>query len=1331
MKRNQKGSAEPLNANESEDNISSVVESTADTEGPGNDPSFLRPSFQQRSSESNSKQNTLEQGSKPNDWDTTLYLLRQKTKREKNNVKNAQHEGPITEEAKEVGSSSTSGIAEEQTMNHKGTNLIGNSEGESESRPEKIVRASTTGSLPGTSKTRPHTVQFENARADTFASLPSLNHGQGEEPISSDSVKMKFRRIMNRMSSSTIFNPAWKKGKPKHGAEVAHFSPLMETALAIPIFWIQRDEWGLKPPPIIFKFLKLRITESDINPNKRYHHDHFYFRIELEYGDVKWVIYRRMYDFVRLHTLLTFRHFQGRLPKIPAFPSQLSYAVDKVLDRVHGGSGRDERLRQIAYERRKAVEKYLTKLMKVLNLRVTFEFCAFLEASSISLIRDLGWKGKEGYLDNRVKKTTGRCCSGTRPSRWRSDWIAIRDSYVVFCNSISDSSPKDILLCNKDFIIEHSPGSKNPLKRRTITIGNRFRRIDLRASSEAHVHEWVKNLEQIKTNSLWVQRHRFDSFAPVRDNVKAKWFVDGIDYFHELSEALLNAKHTIYIGDWWLSPEMYLRRPPKDNQEFRLDRLLLKKAEEGLAIYIVVYKEVTYALPISSQHTKETLKNLHPNIVVQRHPDHVPGGTMFWAHHEKMCIIDSEVAYLGGLDLCFGRWDSHAHRLADYHKDSEDEIWPGQDYSNPRIKDFRDVQQFDVDLINRKKLSRMPWHDIGLCVYGNTARDVERHFIERWNFIKSWKATQKQNIPYLLPKGEYAIGRDESEHKGTCRIQVLRSSAEWSSGIERENSIYTAYVECIRKAKHFIYIENQFFVTSAADTSGYTLKNQIGMALVERIKKAHQDKAKFKVVVIMPLLPAFENSIDASNATTIRLVMHWQYMSICRGKNSIFECLAAEGIVPSDYITFFGLRNYDFIRNPNYTGPEVQSDVNDDFNLDESDENDPDAEIDHVFVEGTPADTHGHPHSDNKTSDQAPDDSGNSGHEMFDEKTAMKINVQENTQTKNPIQGSDAQQLESYVAPDGLKIDTTQGRLNFEPSKQPSNKGPVPDEHQNDVDANQHLVSPKSTSHLSVNSNSSNASQTGDAPVLETPAGSNVVTRHEKIPSEGRFISELTYIHSKLMIIDDRIVLCGSANINDRSMLGNHDSEVALIIEDEEGVPSRMNGKEYLASKYAHTLRCSLFKEHLGLLPDMDMAEIIKANDPLNESNSGSGSVPEGKKPEINPDEIVKDPLCDDFFNEVWQRTARENTEVFRDAFRCVPDDTVTTWDEYKAFVPDPHVVKYGHLALTGLPKDAVQGLLSHVKGHLVQFPTQFLKDENLSAAVFSREFLVPVDVFI
>lgn len=53
------------------------------------------------------------------------------------------------------------------------------------------------------------------------------------------------------------------------------------------------------------------------------------------------------------------------------------------------------------------------------------------------------------------------------------------------------------------------------------------------------------------------------------------------------------------------------------------------------------------------------------------------------------------------------------------------------------------------------------------------------------------------------------------------------------------------------------------------------------------------------------------------------------------------------------------------------------------------------------------------------------------------------------------------------------------------------------------------------------------------------------------------------------MIVDDRTVIIGSANLNDRSQLGNHDSEIAICIQDGEGMDllkSTMDGKPYLAS---------------------------------------------------------------------------------------------------------------------------------------------------------------------
>lgn len=52
----------------------------------------------------------------------------------------------------------------------------------------------------------------------------------------------------------------------------------------------------------------------------------------------------------------------------------------------------------------------------------------------------------------------------------------------------------------------------------------------------------------------------------------------------------------------------------------------------------------------------------------------------------------------------------------------------------------------------------------------------------------------------------------------------------------------------------------------------------------------------------------------------------------------------------------------------------------------------------------------------------------------------------------------------------------------------------------------------------------------------------------------------------------------GSANINDRSMLGKRDSEMAIIVEDTETVPSLMDGKEYQAGCFARELRLQCFR---------------------------------------------------------------------------------------------------------------------------------------------------------
>ena len=155
------------------------------------------------------------------------------------------------------------------------------------------------------------------------------------------------------------------------------------------------------------------------------------------------------------------------------------------------------------------------------------------------------------------------------------------------------------------------------------------------------------------------------------------------------------------------------------------------------------------------------------------------------------------------------------------------------------------------------------------------------------------------------------------------------------------------------------------------------------------------------------------------------------------------------------------------------------------------------------------------------------------------------------------------------------------------------------------------------------------------------------------VPEIDAYVTEELYVHSKILIADDRTVICGSANLNDRSQLGYHDSEIAIIVQDSETVDSYMNGQPWVCSKFGATLRRQLFRKHLGLLPPQDMRRPDQNFEPVGVPNHYDlGSI---------EDQMVTDPLSDDFLN-LWNSRAKQNTDAFRRIFHPVPDDTVRTW---------------------------------------------------------------------
>lgn len=61
-----------------------------------------------------------------------------------------------------------------------------------------------------------------------------------------------------------------------------------------------------------------------------------------------------------------------------------------------------------------------------------------------------------------------------------------------------------------------------------------------------------------------------------------------------------------------------------------------------------------------------------------------------------------------------------------------------------------------------------------------------------------------------------------------------------------------------------------------------------------------------------------------------------------------------------------------------------------------------------------------------------------------------------------------------------------------------------------------------------------------------------------------------------------KLLQMGSANINDRSQKGDGDSEIALVVEDNETLETTMNGRPYIAAKFAATLRRRLYRGTRG-----------------------------------------------------------------------------------------------------------------------------------------------------
>ncbi|KAH6820241.1 phospholipase D P1 [Perilla frutescens var. hirtella] len=926
---------------------------------------------------------------------------------------------------------------------------------------------------------------------------------------------------------------------------------------------------------------------------------------------------------------------------------------------------------------RGAMQGYLNHFLSNIDIVNSLEVCKFLEVSKLSFSPEYGPKLKEDYI--MVKHLpkilvsdddeTCSCCQWFCCCRdnWQKVWAVLKPGFLAFLKDPFDPKPVDIVVFDVLPASDRNGGDRvslakevndhNPLRHYfRVTCGTRS--IKLRTKSNGKVKDWVAAINDaaLRPPEGWCHPHRFGSFAPPRgltdDGSQAQWFVDGRAAFEAIALAIEEAKSEIFICGWWMCPELFLRRPFRANASSRLDSLLESKAKQGVQVYILLYKEVALALKINSVYSKRKLLGIHENIRVLRYPDHFSSGVYLWSHHEKIVIVDHQICFVGGLDLCFGRYDSGEHQVGDHPS----QIWPGKDYYNPRESEPNSWEDTMKDELDRLKYPRMPWHDVHCALWGPPCRDIARHFVQRWNYAKRNKAPNEQAIPLLLPQHH---------------MMVIPHYMGKSTEIEIDN-------------------ENNY-------------SNANGIKRNDSFSSSYQD--------VPLLMPQEANGIDAVkiepklNGFNAHHDLHGQpskpsKSSFCFRKSKV-EPLTSDmpmrGFVDDlDTLDF----QSEFSSHVRQSGSEV-SETEWWEAQERGDQVVSSDEIGQIIrsVSQWSAGTSQIEESIHKAYCSLID-------------RAEHIVYIENQFFISGLSGDDTIQNRVLEALYRRIVRAHNEKKCFRVivviPLLPGFQGGVDDSGAASVRAIMHWqYRTICRGHKSILHNLYEIV----GPKMHEYISFYGLRAYGRLFDGGPIATSQVYVHSKIMIVDDRYALIGSANINDRSLLGSRDSEIGVLIEDNEFVDSWMGGKAWKAGKFALSLRLSLWCEHLGL-------------------HAG----------EVNQ---IRDPVIDSTYKDIWMATAKTNTMIYQDVFSCLPNDLIHTRISLRQCM-SLWKSKIGHTTTDlGIAPNKLESYqdgdvtntdplerLKSVRGHLVSFPLEFMCKEDLRPVFNESEYYASPQVF-
>lgn len=252
---------------------------------------------------------------------------------------------------------------------------------------------------------------------------------------------------------------------------------------------------------------------------------------------------------------------------------------------------------------------------------------------------------------------------------------------------------------------------------------------------------------------------------------RAAVVVDGADYFRHLDSALRKARRSILIVGWDFDGNIQLR---PDESDETLGALLRRLVEEhdGLVVRILVWSVSVLHAPSSavSMVFGSTWED-HPRIHLKLDTQH----PIYGAHHQKIVCIDEELAFVGGIDLTVGRWDTRRHPVRNEHRvDAAGELCH-------------------------------PVHDVQMAVGGEAARSVCQLAHRRWQ-VATAEELESCGAGAVWPDGLEPDFED-------VEVAIARSMPPWGDapGV-REAAALAA--DALAAARRSIYIEAQYLTAA-------------------------------------------------------------------------------------------------------------------------------------------------------------------------------------------------------------------------------------------------------------------------------------------------------------------------------------------------------------------------------------------------------------------------------------------------------------------------------------------------------------------------------------